>query len=169
MTPTHESELHRREADFHDEWALATPLDQILVRFRSTHRCGEPFHPPPDGVSKREEVAGYRRRPGRILSLLCVAGCPGDRRRHFTADDRNCAILDVKAGVVAGRQIRHHGDERLQNLASIKKGCIWDNAAIALFSARRTDGTGHAVIGICRRYHLRENQFIIGAVVQVEH
>ena len=27
-----ESELHRREAEFHDEWALTTPLDQILVR-----------------------------------------------------------------------------------------------------------------------------------------
>lgn len=28
----HESSLHRREAEFHDEWALTTPLDQILVR-----------------------------------------------------------------------------------------------------------------------------------------
>src|SRR5580693_4720279 len=29
---SNEVELHRREANFHDEWAFATPLDQILVR-----------------------------------------------------------------------------------------------------------------------------------------
>jgi hypothetical protein len=32
MTAMHESSLHRREAEFHDEWVLTTPLDQILVR-----------------------------------------------------------------------------------------------------------------------------------------
>src|ERR1035438_2668061 len=32
MTSLHESELHRKEADYHDEWALTTPLDRILVR-----------------------------------------------------------------------------------------------------------------------------------------
>jgi SAM-dependent methyltransferase len=32
MAGSHESELHSREADFHDDWALHTPLDQILVR-----------------------------------------------------------------------------------------------------------------------------------------
>jgi SAM-dependent methyltransferase len=32
MTATQECELHRREADFHDEWALTTPADQIFVR-----------------------------------------------------------------------------------------------------------------------------------------
>ena len=32
MTSIHESELHRKEADYHDEWALTTPLDRILVR-----------------------------------------------------------------------------------------------------------------------------------------
>ena len=36
MTAAHQTELHRREADFHDEWALTTPLDQILV-----HACFE--------------------------------------------------------------------------------------------------------------------------------
>jgi hypothetical protein len=32
MTVSREVGLHRSEAEFHDEWALGTPLDQILVR-----------------------------------------------------------------------------------------------------------------------------------------
>jgi SAM-dependent methyltransferase len=32
MTSKEQVQLHRREANFHDQWALSTPLDQILVR-----------------------------------------------------------------------------------------------------------------------------------------
>jgi 2-polyprenyl-3-methyl-5-hydroxy-6-metoxy-1,4-benzoquinol methylase len=104
MTVSQELELHRREADFHDEWALSTPLDQILV-----HECFEA----PTALENRFILGQMG--PLRGKKILDIGAGLGESSVYFalqgalvTAADISPRMVDttVKLGERHGLKIR---------------------------------------------------------------
>jgi SAM-dependent methyltransferase len=96
------NQLHCREADFHDEWALTTPLDQILVR-----ECFEA----PTAVENRFILSRMGSLRGK--TVLDVGAGLGESSVYFALNGANVTAVDVSPLMVetAIRLGRRYGVE----------------------------------------------------------
>lgn len=85
-----ETELHRREADFHDEWAQSTPLDQI--------RVAECFQAP---TALENHFILRQMGPLRGKKILDVGAGLGESSVYFALQGALVTALDVSPGMVA--------------------------------------------------------------------
>src|SRR5580698_9348498 len=90
MTVSQELELHRREADFHDEWALSTPLDQILV-----HECFEA----PTALENRFILGQMG--PLRGKKILDIGAGLGESSVYFALQGALVTLVDISPQMVA--------------------------------------------------------------------
>jgi SAM-dependent methyltransferase len=89
MSAMHESELHRREAEFHDEWALTTPLDHILVR--------ECFEAP---VAVENRFILRQMGPLRGKKILDIGAGLGESSVYFALQGALVTAVDVSPGMI---------------------------------------------------------------------
>jgi SAM-dependent methyltransferase len=89
MTISDEADLHRREADFHDEWALTTPLDQILVR--------ECFEAPT--AAENHFILGQMG-PLRGKTILDIGAGLGESSVYFALQGALVTALDISPRMV---------------------------------------------------------------------
>jgi 2-polyprenyl-3-methyl-5-hydroxy-6-metoxy-1,4-benzoquinol methylase len=102
MTSIHESELHRKEADYHDEWALTTPLDRILVR-----ECFES----PAAVENRFIIRQMGSLKGK--KVLDIGAGLGESSVYFALQGALVTAVDVSPRMVETvmKLGQHHGVE----------------------------------------------------------
>ncbi|MFN7998320.1 MAG: methyltransferase domain-containing protein [Bryobacteraceae bacterium] len=81
--------LHTREADFHDDWAASTPLDQILV-----HECFEA----PTAVENRFVLS--KMGPLHNIELLDIGSGLGESSVYFALHGARVTAVDVSPGMV---------------------------------------------------------------------